>query len=213
MFSNANPGNVAIADLNGDGLLDLAATMSAQGLASVLLNTTPDFVVSATPLNPETVNAGQSASALLTFSSANGFNGTVALSCSVEVTSADAPTCALSPSSAAPGTTATLTVSTMAPMRSARQSLVWLFGSWVPLIGLFLARDRRGGQNRRRDFGILTAVFVLGGTMLQSACGGGQGVVSGGGPSTGTLPGSYSVTVSSVSGSTQHSIKLTLDVQ
>lgn len=73
---------------------------------------TPDFTIAGTALNPATVNAGAAATSTITVGSLNDFSGSVALTCAVAPASGNAPTCALNPTSVAPGTPSTLTVST-----------------------------------------------------------------------------------------------------
>jgi len=72
----------------------------------------PNFTVSASPLNPAAVDPGVPATSTVTIGPLNGFNNSVALTCEVTPTTGTPPTCSLSPSSAAPGTPSTLTVTT-----------------------------------------------------------------------------------------------------
>jgi phospholipase C len=76
----------------------------------------PSYTLSATPLNPESVTAGNSTTSAITVTPANGYTGSVSLSCSMISGSNPAPTCAFgtSPvtiSSSTPGTSM-LTVAT-----------------------------------------------------------------------------------------------------
>ena len=76
----------------------------------------PGYTLSATALNPESVTARNTSSSAITVTPANGYTGSVNLSCSMISGGTPAPSCSFSPSAvtisgAAPGTS-TLTVST-----------------------------------------------------------------------------------------------------
>ncbi len=76
----------------------------------------PSYTLSATPLNPESVTAGNSTTSAITVTPANGYTGSVSLSCSMISGGTPAPTCSFgtSPvtiSSSTPGTSM-LTVAT-----------------------------------------------------------------------------------------------------
>jgi len=76
----------------------------------------PSYTLSATSLNPESVTAGNTSTSIITVTPANGYTGSVNLSCSMISGGTPAPTCSFSASAvtisgAAPGTS-TLTVST-----------------------------------------------------------------------------------------------------
>ena len=112
---------MAVADMNGDGLPDIVVPYPDSpfqiptGLG-VLLNTTlagppqPDFRVIASGLSPSSVTAGSSATSTVTITPLNGFNGSVALSCSGMPSGVN---CAFNPASISGGNgTSTLTLST-----------------------------------------------------------------------------------------------------
>src|SRR5580658_5685418 len=74
----------------------------------------PSYTLSATPLNPESVTAGNTSTSAITVTPANGYTGSVTLSCSMISGGTPAPTCSFSGpavtiSGTAPGTS-TLTV-------------------------------------------------------------------------------------------------------
>src|SRR5262249_41956217 len=95
-FSNLFPASAVIRDFNGDLLPDLAVTMnvtSPPGFVAILLNSTTDFTLSASPLNPVMVSAGGSATSMLSLGAANGFNGSITLGCTVQPQPAVAPHC------------------------------------------------------------------------------------------------------------------------
>src|SRR2546423_5036893 len=70
-----------------------------------------EFTMTASPASPSSVDPGVSSLATITLGSLNGFNGTVALSCSVSPPQANAATCAIQ-ASATPPATAALTIQT-----------------------------------------------------------------------------------------------------
>lgn len=76
----------------------------------------PSYALSATQLNPGTVTAGGAATSTITVTPANGYTGSVTLSCSSLTGGTPAPTCAFNPAlviiSGTAAGTSTLTVST-----------------------------------------------------------------------------------------------------
>jgi len=96
------------------GLAALALTVAAcnSGPSSA----GPSYSLSASPLNPSTVTAGNAASSTITLTPANGYTGSVTLSCSSVTGGTPPPSCSLSNSPVAVSgiapVTATLTVST-----------------------------------------------------------------------------------------------------
>ena len=185
----------------------------------------PAFGVS-TPAaaTPSSVPPGQPSTATVTAGSMGGFAGTVALACSVSPMPLLAPTCSLSPAQAqvAAGgqATSTLTISTTGPTASLSRPSLRHDGSLVyavvfPIIGLSLMGAGAAFDGRRKKIlGLVLGCVVLGGLLLQVACGGGGGNSSTNTTSTpGTPAGSYTVTVTGSSGSTQHTTAVTLTVQ
>jgi len=86
---NVPPGYVPspflVADMNNDGRPDLVffwSTSAVSGIGVELNTTPPGFELSASPLSPASVTAGNSATSTLTVSPTFGFNSSVTLSCS-----------------------------------------------------------------------------------------------------------------------------------
>jgi len=76
---------------------------------------------------------------------------------------------------------------------------------------MLLGTAGMAAPNRRKRLSYCFAFLLVGGCLLQVACGGGSnGSGSGGG---GTAPGTYTVTVTGAAGSTQHTTTVTLTVQ
>jgi len=174
---------------------------------------TPDFTITPAAPTTVTVNAGSPATYTVAIGAAGAFASNVAVTCSLP---AAATTCAANPPSVAPGTSTTITVTTMAhqlliPVRPFRR-----FGPWqkiVPLLLLatlaaillaFAARTRR----QRIAISIPLAGLVLFLVLHAAGCGGNSGPP----PQHGTQPGTYTVTITGSSGSTSHSTMVTLTV-
>jgi hypothetical protein len=142
--------------------------------------------------------------ATITVTPANGFTGTVSLTCSISpVAASDPATCSLSPSSVTiTGTgaqTTTLTVFTTAATSAENRlkKLLW------PSAGTALALLLIGLPRRRRNWPAMLGVLLLFVAIAEIGCGGAGSSGSGGGGSggnAGTTPGSYTVTVTGTSG-------------
>ena len=216
VFSSFGPGGIAMGDFNGDGLADLAVTMDPQNVVSIFLNTTVDFALSLSDLAPLIVRAGQSATSTVMTTAANGFTGSVSFTCSVQPTPTLAPQCSISPSSLNPGTPATLTITTQAPqaaLASPFGSSGLLYAIWMPIFGAAFAGACLCSRQRfQRKLDFLLCCMLLAGLLFQAACGGSSTSGRSAGIS-GTPKGQYTITLTGVAGSTQHSAGVTLTVQ
>jgi hypothetical protein len=209
------PYSVLEADFNHDKAPDLAVTNSADNAVSVLLNTTgADFSISASAPTPGTVSRGQSSTSTVTLNHQNTFDNPVEFSCSVQPAQS-APTCSFNPNSvtfdANGNAAATLTISTgaaaasLVPSSTRHDSLAFRFG-WLPIVGFAFMGVGFGSRlsiKRKLTVCLLGGILSCG-LILQAACGGG---------SSGPRSQTYTVTVTGVSGSTQHSTTTTLTVQ
>jgi len=96
----------------------IAVTGTASGFVhstSVMLTVNlPDFTIAASPLSPSAVTPGNSATSTVTVGSVNGFQASVALTCSIAPATANPPTCKYSATSVTPPATSILTVGTTA---------------------------------------------------------------------------------------------------
>jgi hypothetical protein len=140
--------------------------------------------------------------ATITVTPANGFTGTVNLTCAISpVAPSDPPACSLSPASVTiNGTTAqtsTLTVTTTAATSSENEMRRLLWPSAGTALALFLCVPRS-----RRKWLTMLGVLVLLAAFVVTGCGGsGNSGGSGGTGNAGTTPGTYTVTITGTSGS------------
>jgi hypothetical protein len=172
---------------------------------------TPDFSVVATPNTIAIASPGATGSTAIGLSPINGFTGTVTLSCAVPAVMAEA-TCSLLSTTITPSTSTTLTVNTTAP-----STVIGLFNGprWLlPLGGaifaaffLLLIPTKR----RRLKLAFGSLFFVLLAAALV-ACGGGSSSTTTI-TNTGTPVGTYTVTVTGVSGSLSRSANVTVTVE
>ncbi|HXY25929.1 MAG TPA: TIGR03118 family protein [Candidatus Acidoferrum sp.] len=181
---------------------------------------TPDFTISATPASL-TINAGQSATFTVTLSGLNGFNSSVALSCSGLPANS---TCAFSMSPVSPpsgGTVTsmmTITTSSAPYMAAAMISAgrdgilrILLAIAALVLLGLIVVQTNSGavfvGKMRTpRLAGALVLIMAASFLLFASGCGN----YSAG---NGTQRGSATVMITGTSGNLSHSTSVTLTVQ
>ena len=173
---------------------------------------TPTFSVAASPAASTIPAVGQSGRFTVTVSAANGFAGSVALSCAVPANNTTKVSCGVSPASVSIDTTnktqtATLTVNSLAAAGALPRDLQSGFLVAVALtpIGFLIVLPKR--RNAKIFIGTL-ALSVLG---LMIGCGGG------GSSHTSTQPqgqtATYAITVTGTNGSTSHTFTVNVTVK
>lgn len=181
----------------------------------VLSGSGVDFSLTSS-VTSSTVEAGGSATYILMLAGVGGaFNNSVALSCSGLPANSQ---CTLSPTSATPGTgstSITVTIATTASTAKASAHVAgksqWEFAFWMQptgfgVVGLFLSVRK----SRRKIVAIVALALIIAPVLLISGCAGGTGIALQG--NSGTLFGTYPITVTGSSGSLQHSLVLSLTV-
>ena len=179
------------------------------------------FSISSATLSPASVMPGSSSTAKVTIVGLGGLNpSTVALTCVVTPATNPAATCSLGATSVTGANgTAVLTVSTAGPQAALGtpagqrgSGALFAFGLIVP--AMLLGGAGISKPNRRKLLGFCLIFLVLGGCMLQSACGssGSSSHTSTG--NSGTPAGAYSVIVTgTANGATNSTQPMTLTVQ
>jgi FG-GAP repeat len=219
------PNWLSTGDFNGDGSPDVVVSNPNANGVSVFLNlspTTKDFTVSATALEPSSLNPGQSSTATIDISATSTFNGTVTLHCSISPEPANAPQCSVAPASIEPGALANLTIRTTAPSAArARRENRGFTGSsglcsvafGLLFVGLTQKRKREAwSRSVSMLAGCSLMVFIL---IFEIACGGSNSPLGGntGGGDSGTPSGSYTISVVARSDSIEHSTSQTITVR
>jgi hypothetical protein len=233
------PGNganlgLALADVNGDGVVDVVIGNVYSGGPTTFLNaagsgTAPNYTMG-TKTPSVTVAAGSPASYTLDLAGLNGYTGTITFACGELPTAA---TCSFNPSSVIAlgntGLTTTLTIDTtvrsgslLQPARPGSQSgapILLAALSGMGLFGLLLAGS--GAKGRRRRAAIVLGAVLLVTLGMLAACDNDTAAKippppPPPPPATGTPAGSYLVTVTSTgtgTGAPTHSVNVILVVQ
>ena len=222
---NGNNLGLALADLDGDGAVDVVTGNINSGGLTAFLNgngsgTAQNYTLG-TNTPSATVAAGASATYTLNLSGRNGYTGTITFACT---NLPNAAACTFSPSSvvangATPLTTV-MTISTMARSSAAARlrpatpaSPILLAGlSGIGLLGLLLAGSEP--KARRRRAGIVFGVVVLMALGALVGCDNENSTKTT--TATRTPAGAYEVMVTSTgtgTGAPTHSLNVTLVVQ
>jgi parallel beta-helix repeat protein len=192
----------------------------ATGTGSVIV--TPPISISGTPLSiaPGATSRNQS---MITVTPLGGFTGTVVLTAALTSSplgAANLPTISFGTTrsvniTTAAGGTATLTVTTVAPVgcpqvANVSSTVGWLFPWEIALASVLLLTKPTRSRWRRK---LAMSLLLVGLTSCLAACGGGGGGSSCTPLSSGTTPGNYVVTVTGSSGSVTASGSVSVIVQ
>lgn len=173
-----------------------------------------DFTVTVPAPTTATVSPGGVATFSVAIGAVGGFNSAVTLTCSSPTS--QGVNCSLSPTSAQPGASVSLTVTTRGPsaaagplpgtMNSNPLYALWIFFPALALVGIGSA----GVGSKTRRLGLRLIYFVMLATLaLQIACGS-----NGSAPKdSGTPVGTYTVNVTATSGTIQHTAPVSVTVQ
>jgi hypothetical protein len=177
----------------------------------------PDFKLTPTP-STASVSAGGTAVFNLAVAALGGFNSSVTLSCSAPT--AQGVNCSLAPTTAQPGTPVKLTVTTTGSSAAltlppGAKPLHPLYAAWIGLPAMALMGfGSLRLRSMRRGLAFLLLCFALCGSVaIQVACGSGSGNGGSGSGSGATPAGTYTVNITAVSGTIQHSSSVTVTVQ
>jgi hypothetical protein len=170
---------------------------------AVTLTPVGSYSLSAGAPSQGTISPGGSSQATVTVSSANGYTGTVTLSCSIAPVVTPAPTCAFGTTSpvviTASGGTATMTFTAIGPSGALAKSSSAFYALLLPIFGLALTVSGCASRSPRKNrlLGLLLLCVVLSLLMVLPSCGGGSGGGGGGGGggNNGTPAGTYTVTI------------------
>ena len=187
-------------------VINLTPTSVSSNSVNFTVTGPPDFSFTvAAGQSSQTVNAGQTATFtnVITVNAMNGFTGQVAVSCT---SPAQATTCSLNQSSLMASQSATVTVSTTArssvpPLLLNRPMISW--PRLVPIIVVMLLCTilTRFARTRRQSIlaGVPLAGVILFLVLQAVGCGGGSSQPPPPPPPTGTLAGTYTITVTGIS--------------
>jgi hypothetical protein len=171
-----------------------------------------DFSIGSSPTSV-TIKSGLVATYTLTVAPLGGaFNSAVKVSCGKLPTNA---ACSFSPASVTPGTSAstvTLKISTSSTSAANQSAGQFAYATLLGFpgfggLGMIVVSAKCG---RKKSSMLIALMLITLAVLVMSACAGGTGIVPNG---NSTPPGSYTVTVTGVSGSLQHAASVSLIVQ
>jgi hypothetical protein len=189
-----------------------SGTLTATTTIAVSVTAAPTFSLSGSSVTIEH-GATTGNTATITVTPANGFTGTINLSCSVTpMLAVDPATCSLSPTSltingtAAQISTLTVTTSAGTSAESQKNGLFWpsAGGTALSLLLFFVV------PRRRRTWAAVLGLLVVCVSMGVTGCTSGNGSGNG---SSGTSTGSYVITVTATSGTITETGQVSLTVQ
>lgn len=171
--------------------------------ATINLTITPpsSYSLSAGAPNQGTISPGGSAQSTISLSSANGYTGTVTLSCSIAPAVTPAPSCSFGSTSpvtvSGSGGKATLTFATVGPSAAAiRSNALLSLLLPIPALALVGVGLIPRSSRKRKLLGLLALWSILTALLIVPACGGGGSNGNGGsGGNSGTPAGTYTITV------------------
>jgi hypothetical protein len=196
---------------SGDGNFN-GSTSSAVSVTVIA----PNFSLTSSTLSPSSIAPGASAKSTVTINSVGGMNpSSLTLSCSVSPVVNPAATCSLGTITVENGTgTATLTVATIGPQAALappteRHHTGPLFALALLIPAMLFGGAGLNQSGRRKLMSFCLVFLVIGGCLLQAAC----GTSGGNGGNSGTPAGSYTVTITGNANGTQHTTSVSLTVQ
>jgi hypothetical protein len=202
---------VAVSAVSGGVQRTLALPLIVLQLAA-----SPDFELTAANSTVSVAASGQSVSDMLTIRPAGGFTGAVQLSCAVSAGSSSTalPTCTVPSTASITGVSvvnAMLTVNTVAPSaalaaKERRQLGERVGGLMLGCLLIFIAP-------KRRIWTALGVIFLTAAVLTVTACGGSGHSATETIGSPGTPAGSYTATVTAVSGSINAATQVHVTVQ
>lgn len=194
--SASTPGGTSTVTITGSssGLTNQTAQVT------LTVNGAPNFTIAASPTSATISTQGGAASSAISVNATGGFNGNVALTCAVSGGGSPAPTCSLNPASVAPGTPSALTVNTTANTASNSPRSTGLFYALLLPIGGITLLGAGFSSRRKQLLGIMLICLLVAGFVFMTSCSSGSTTTTTP-PNNGTPPGTYTVTVTGMSGS------------